>query len=153
MVQGISFKAISTDPTIKGQDTTFAQPQANAVTPSASTEVKSDKFEKKGKTGKTIVGILAFAAAAATALVVLRRKLPSFKDFKLPEINEGEKHKILDKVVDGLAKAADFIDGKIVKPVVTFVNEKIIHRAGGAATPETPPVTPSDETAITEVVQ
>lgn len=79
MINGVNFGAISTDPTIKLQDATIAQPNNNSLapapsTPAAAAEVKGDSFEKKGKGAKVAVGFLATVAAGLTALALLVKK-------------------------------------------------------------------------------
>lgn len=109
MIHGVSFGAISTDPTIKLQDSTITQTQTGAAaaapsTPAAATDVKGDQFEggkeqKKGKAGKVIAGLIATGAAvlAGLAIAVKTGKLSKI------EIPEGETATILNKVKNGAA--------------------------------------------------
>lgn len=90
MIHGVNFGAISTDPTVKLQDSTITQTHGNAApsTPTAATNVQGDSFEKKGK-GKKVFGFLATAAALAAGLAY------AVKSGKLAKIENPEK--ILDK--------------------------------------------------------
>lgn len=96
MINGVSFGAISTDPTIKLQDATIIQPNNNSVAPtpttSAAAEVKGDSFEKKGKGGK-VVGVLATITAALTALALLVK-------YHIINPKEGEKLGLTDKAIN-----------------------------------------------------
>ena len=77
MVNGVNFGAISTDPTIKLQDTTVAQPSGNAIpqpAPAAAAEVKEDSFEKKGGGAKKAIGFIAVVGAALAGIAFAAKK-------------------------------------------------------------------------------
>lgn len=85
MINGVSFGAISTDPTIKLDDTLINKPHGNApqeAAPQAATTVSGDKFEKKGKhkgakVAAGIAGVLIVAAGALAYGVKHPDKIPS----------------------------------------------------------------------------
>lgn len=132
MIQGVSFKAgISTDPTIKGQDTTFAQPQAYLAQPNAASGVSGDKFEKKNNKGKKIVGTLIGLVAAAGLLIAGHRKgFLAVKDLS-PDAKFFSKVK--HYVLKGLDTAGTFLDEKIYRHIESFI--KGLKGKGGSDAP------------------
>ncbi len=140
MIQGISFKAgISTDPTIKGQDTTFAQPQAYLAQPNAASGVSGDKFEKKSNKGKKIIGTLIGLVAAAGLLIAGHRK--GFLAVKDLSTDAKFFTKVKHYVLKGLDTAGTFLDEKIYKHIESFI--KGLKGKGGsdAPAPEAPATT------------
>lgn len=119
----VSFGAISTDPTIKLQDTTITQQQSYSAgsSTSAAAEVKSDTFEKKGNAGKVALGILATAAAALTAIALTVK----FKGLKSTELAEDAK--FLEKIKNGTIKVGEKINKgakRVIDSITGLFNKK-----------------------------
>ncbi|MDD3238049.1 MAG: hypothetical protein PHV37_08145 [Candidatus Gastranaerophilales bacterium] len=127
MINGVNFGAISTDPTIKLQDATITQSNANNTgTPAAAQKVEGDSFaggeKKKTHKGAKFLAFMAALGAGIAGIAVaakkgklgnLAEKLEGKPDFLKNGVAKLETfgNFIADKAAPIIAKVKDMIPG------------------------------------------